>query len=163
MNVEVWAQVTGFPAYHVSTWGRVKSSHGAGRFLKPMMTGVKGNQYETLLLCCQGKTRTVKVHVLVLEAFVGPRPTGCVGCHKDDVRRNNRLDNLYWGTQKTNAQDRVRNGHHFGQLLSVDQVREIRRRRKAGERGVDLAAEFGVSQQIVWNVYSGRTGSHVED
>lgn len=161
MADQTWATVPYFPAYEVSTLGAVRSNHRGSKLLKPMMTGAKGRQYETVMLCNAGTKRIVKVHVLVLEVFVGARPTGCVACHKDDNRRNNSVDNLYWGTQKTNARDRVRNRHHSGQRLTVEQVVEIRARREAGERGVDLAREFGVSQQSICGVYKGRTGGYL--
>lgn len=55
-----------------------------------------------------------RVHHLVLEAFVGPCPTGMVACHYDDDSTNNRLDNLRWDTISANNYDQVRNGgnHH---------------------------------------------------
>lgn len=52
------------------------------------------------------------VHVLVLTAFVGPRPEGLFGCHWDDNPANNHLENLRWGTRSENVKDSVRNGAH---------------------------------------------------
>ena len=57
------------------------------------------------------KKFTRYVHHLVLEAFVGPRPPGMSGLHRDDDPANNHVDNLYWGTSSENAFDRVRNGN----------------------------------------------------
>lgn len=54
--------------------------------------------------------RKERVHVLMLEAFVGPRPAGQLGCHKNDVPGDNRLGNLYWGTKSHNGIDCVNNG-----------------------------------------------------
>ena len=54
--------------------------------------------------------KSYKVHVLVLDAFVGPRPNGMQGLHRDDDHANNNLSNLYWGTQSQNMADRLRNG-----------------------------------------------------
>lgn len=49
--------------------------------------------------------------LIVLELFVGPKPTPeHEGCHKDDDRSNNHADNLYWGTHKQNMEDASRNG-----------------------------------------------------
>lgn len=56
----------------------------------------------------RGKTRYI--HHLVLETFVGPRPSGCNGLHADDVRANNHLANLRWGTQSENMLDASANG-----------------------------------------------------
>jgi len=49
------------------------------------------------------------VHTLVLETFLGPRPDGMQGLHRDDDPYNNHVSNLYWGTMKQNAVDREDN------------------------------------------------------
>ena len=54
----------------------------------------------------------VRVHHLVLEAFVEPRPEGMLGLHRDDDPANNHVSNLYWGTYSDNQNDKVRNGNH---------------------------------------------------
>lgn len=149
-------------AYEVSDEGRVRNAK-TGKVLAPMWCGSKGKQYATVSLCVGGAQIRRRVHHLVLLAFVGARPKGGIGCHRDDDKKNNSSANLYWGTWSTNARDRVANGNHFGQRLTVDQVKSIRSRRDGGERGVDLAKEFGVSQQVVWNVWSGRTGRWIND
>jgi hypothetical protein len=60
------------------------------------------------------RTRRLQyVHVLMLEAFVGPRPPGMWGLHYDDEKSNTVLSNLYWGTPSRNQHDRVRNGNHW--------------------------------------------------
>lgn len=59
-----------------------------------------------------GQGSPVGVHVLVAEAFVGPRPPGLWALHKNDLPSDNRPENLYWGTQVQNAQDALRNGRH---------------------------------------------------
>jgi hypothetical protein len=58
------------------------------------------------------KRHTLKVHRLVLEAFIGPRPDGYVCCHANDDPADNRLDNLRWDTCSANTWDAVRNGCH---------------------------------------------------
>lgn len=60
----------------------------------------------------KGVGTTRKVHHLVLEAFVGPCPSGMEGCHWDDDPDNNHLLNLRWGTRSDNMRDAVRNGVH---------------------------------------------------
>jgi hypothetical protein len=50
--------------------------------------------------------------LLALEAFVGPRPDGFVGCHNDDDPLNNHISNLRWDTYSGNNRDLVRLGTH---------------------------------------------------
>ncbi len=159
-----WLPIKGFEGlYAVSSEGDVLSER-SGKNLTPMWTGIKNKkQYATVALCKNGEMKVHKVHRLVLLTFVGEPPEGCVACHRNDNTKDNRLANLYWGSMADNARDRVRLRNHHGQLLTTDQVVDIRRRRLAGERGVDLAKEFGVSQQVIWNVYSKRTGGYLHD
>lgn len=51
-----------------------------------------------------------KVHRLVLEAFVGPCPGGCVGCHGNGDTTDNRLVNLRWDTPGANNRDKREHG-----------------------------------------------------
>lgn len=50
------------------------------------------------------------VHVLVAEAFLGPKPEGMETCHWDGVRANAELANLRYDTPRNNALDRHRHG-----------------------------------------------------
>ncbi len=61
--------------------------------------------YPVVGLSVDGKSETCRVHELVLETFVGPRPSpNAWAVHLDGDRANNALQNLRWLTQ----QDRSR-------------------------------------------------------
>ena len=113
---EEWRPVVGYEGfYEVSDQGRVRrvaAGQGsvAGRILRPS-SDPKGRQQVTL--SGGGVARRRRVHHLVLEAFVGPRPDGMVACHWDDNPRNNALANLRWGTLADNAADALRNQRSF--------------------------------------------------
>lgn len=122
---ERWLPVIGWEgAYEVSDFGRVRTqariairSNGVPIPVKAKIralvwSGPKHKQYLSIELRCNGRTARRRVHHLVLEAFVGLRPTGTRGLHWDDDEANNRLDNLRWGTQSDNLHDQVRNGIH---------------------------------------------------
>ena len=50
-----------------------------------------------------------RVHTLVLETFVGPKPDGMECCHyPDSNKENNNLNNLRWDTHSENAKDKYR-------------------------------------------------------
>lgn len=49
------------------------------------------------------------LHVLVAEAWHGPRPDGLLALHADDVPENCTAENLAWGTPAENAADARRN------------------------------------------------------
>lgn len=115
MTNERWLPVQGFDLYEVSDQGRVRSIDRAfprhvGRVLRPSANH-KGHL--SVGLSHRGATTLKRVHILVLEAFVGPRPKGMIGLHRDDDKSNNAVENLYWGTYSDNAADAVRNGKHY--------------------------------------------------
>lgn len=72
--------------------------------------------------CISGKR--VRVHHLVLFAFHGERPAKASGLHKNDIKHDNRAENLYWGSHHDNARDRVRN-HSSGEKYKVREISAI--------------------------------------
>jgi hypothetical protein len=115
--MEIWKPVLDFEGiYEVSNHGRVRTV-ATQRIRKPSRCNTYGHQ--GLLLTRDGKVYSRRVHCLVLEAFVGPRPPGTQACHAPDPDpTNNRLDNLRWDTPSGNALDRkpkshCRNGHAY--------------------------------------------------
>jgi len=117
-GVEIYAPVPGHPGYMVSSFGRVKSvdrlvvcKNGAwrrrlaGRVLKP-------SRYSGYPVVVLDGRRSVRVHSLMLTAFVGPCPAGMEACHWNDVRSDNRLSNLRWDSSRANHRDALRNGRN---------------------------------------------------
>jgi hypothetical protein len=109
--VENWKPIAGHENYEISDHGNVDSLNYRGRKgwrhrLKPHPGG-KGH-----LQVCLDDRRFYAIHTLVLEHFVGPRPRGLLGLHKDGNLQHNHVRNLYWGTYSQNAYDSVRHGTH---------------------------------------------------
>lgn len=109
--------------YEVSDLGRVRSvarivisRGGRGRLpvkerIKNLSPGYGG--YILAELWRNNKKRKVRVHTLVLEAFVGPAPDGLECRHLNGNGADNRLSNLEWGTSSANKYDLVRHGTHY--------------------------------------------------
>lgn len=119
---ERWAPVLGYEGfYEVSDAGRVRSLDRiiAWNGTSKLVTGriLRGAQLadgkRRVPLCRDGGYVNRLVHVLVLEAFVGPRPPGLLACHNNDVPTDNRLDNLRWDTPSSNQYDKVAHGNHY--------------------------------------------------
>jgi hypothetical protein len=107
---EEWRTVANAPDYEVSNLGRVRShKFRPARILRPC---VNPNGYHNHTLRADGRSIYTTAHVLVMEAFVGPRPPGMVVRHWDDNKDNNALSNLLYGTQADNIHDAIRNGRH---------------------------------------------------
>jgi len=106
LNMESWRPIKGFETrYTVSNTGLVFSKL-TGRYLTPK---VDRYGYEVVTLCKNGKAKYITVHRLVAMAFI-PNPNGlpCVN-HKDENKRNNRVENLEWVTVKENDNYGTRN------------------------------------------------------
>lgn len=102
---EEWRSVPEYEhLYAVSSLGRV------WRYRAACLCRLGSRQrYASVTLQKDGVKTSQNVHVLVLLAFVGPRPDGYEGCHFNDVKRDNCLTNLRWDTSKANHADRRRN------------------------------------------------------
>lgn len=160
---ETWRAVPGHPGYEVSDRGRIRSyrnrqGHASPtpRLLSPGI--VQGYRHIKL-----GRSRQTKVHILVLEAFVGPRPDGMVCRHLDGNPMNNRLSNLRWGTPEENYADRHLHGtHNTGSrngraVIDERGAAAIREHLALGEKQAAIARDFGVSRGIVAHISAGRT------
>ena len=124
VKTETWKPIDGYAdSYEVSNRGRVRSRerdingpHGLRRIgatvLKPRDGGSPNAPHLRAKLWADNKQRTLLIHRLVLESFVGPCPDGMVACHIDGDPHNNDIDNLRWDTASSNTLDSVRHGTH---------------------------------------------------
>lgn len=107
MATEEWRPVYGHEGiYEVSNLGRVKRvAPGSGTWAGRILNGKLDNKgyYQVAL-----NGHTVRVHRLVLAAFVGP--SSMLGRHLDGNSKNNTLENLRYGTPLENSADRIAHG-----------------------------------------------------
>lgn len=108
---EEWRPIAGYPHYLVSDQGRITSTRrGETRELRGGYVG--GGYRKVTLVSPDGTRQARKVHHLVAEAFIGPRPIGAQVRHLDDNKARNAVDNLAYGSKSQNGLDAVRNGVH---------------------------------------------------
>lgn len=113
-----WLPVVGYEGiYEVSDTGRVRSldrHDSRGRLIRGKERKLTQTQDGHLQITLHNGTRgwTLGVHHLVLTAFVGPRPDGAEGCHRNGDGTDNRVSNLRWGSRSSNVLDQVRHGVH---------------------------------------------------
>jgi hypothetical protein len=84
-------------------------------------------------------------------------PNLCV-LHRCDNRKCVRPDHLFLGTQADNIKDKLaklrqsREEKHGRSKVTKEQAIDILKRKKAGERQIDLASEFGINQTTVSDI-----------
>lgn len=83
-----------------------------------------------------------RAHRLAYAMTNGPIPAGQVVMHTCDNRRCVNPAHLELGTQKQNLVDMALRGRNARGVLTIDQVRECRRRAAAGEPLHTIAASY---------------------
>jgi hypothetical protein len=159
-------QIADYPDYWITSHGRVWSTKGSGRWLKPT-TQKEG--YQLADLWKNGKHKTFRIHRLVAEAFLeNPNGYRCV-LHGDGDPANNHVENLRYGTRKMNYADAVKHGtlgpgeKHPSSKLTANQVREIKLLlRDSGQTQRKIAEKFGVSRETITCINTGYTWSHIK-
>jgi len=159
---EIWKDIPD-TLYSVSNMGRVASRKwGKWRILRPWPDG---SGYSSISIHYKGYRQDSKVHILVAEAFLGPRPSPKHQAnHIDGIRTNPRADNLEWVTSSGNQRHRfdvLKHGNPRGEAngfskLTEAKVREIRVRRAAGEKLVSIAVDYGIDFSTVSDIANGR-------
>lgn len=108
LEKEIWKDIKGFEGlYQVSNLGRVKSFYGLKeKILKP---GIIHKGYYQVILCKQSIKKIYLIHRLVYEAFNGTIPEGLQVNHINEIKADNRLENLNLMTSKENVNYGTRN------------------------------------------------------
>ena len=169
---ENWLPILGYEGhYEVSDQGRVKSlerrvKHGKStrQVNERVLSPIKDRDgYLLVNLSVEGKMRTEKVHRLVATAFLGSNHDRSVN-HINMVKTDNRVSNLEWVSHPQNLEHARVNGvfdplknPNIRRKLDPASVDAIRNARASGETCKNLAARFGVSNNYIYAVCSGRT------
>lgn len=149
--MEEWKNVIGYEGlYEVSNTGQVRSldryvkySNGRIHLHKGKVLSSGKDKYGYLAVClsCNGKQKIIKIHRLVAEAFI-PNPNNLPQVnHKDEVKTNNRVDNLEWCDHKYN----VNYGHRTENAINT--------RVKNGYADPDFIG-FGLNEKDYMKEYS---------
>lgn len=160
-----------FSRYRIWDTGVIERKSKDGKWIpmKPNRSRSRSSRWSSYLgltLCDDNKRRVpVKIHRLVLQAFVGPCPDGMECRHLNGDSVDNRIENLAWGTKKENIADIRRHGRSpdrsgeksASAKLKESQVLEIRNLYSTGMRSSQIAMKYGVSKQTVIEIANGRS------
>lgn len=165
--MEEWRFLELYPHVEVSSLGNVRNIwrnqviarkpilHETGYLVVTIRTGVK-----------KGVSR--RIHVLVAEAFIGPKQPKMDVNHIDGVKTNNCLENLEYVTRSENLKHSWRIGtstytpfaergeKSIHSKVKDSDVLAIQEAYVAGETRKSIAARYGISYYTVWDYTSGR-------
>ena len=167
--IENWKQCKGFEGYYeVSDLGRVRTvaresvkSNGRKCIVKEnVLSQANVRGYKKVTLKCDGVRKDMRVHRLVVMAFIG-EPSKEMVNHKDGDKTNNVLSNLEWATRSENElhayntglkkstalhKSRTSEANKTRRTLSDDTIRYIRSSELSQYK---LADELGISRANV--------------
>lgn len=162
---ESWRWVAGTDErYEVSDLGRVRSWIAEGntrgrRRDEPYILSsyLDKNGYASVGIRRYGKKKRWFIAPMVLEAFVGPRPSGLQAAHNNGKSSDNRLVNLRWATPLENTRDKIEHG--TSNAVLTDEAVEAARLDWAARRLTTgaLAARYSVSPGVMHAALLGKT------
>lgn len=120
--IETWKPIPDFEGYYeASSLGQIRGvdrvvtdSRGGKRSYRErvLKQRVINNGYMVVMLSKHGAYRPRLVHRLILKAFAGV-PADDLECrHLNGDPKDNRIENLRWGTRSENSIDQVNHGTH---------------------------------------------------
>lgn len=137
---EIWKDIEGFEGYYqVSNLGNVKSLDRVcwnGRYYYPvkscMLTPTITEGYLNVQLRKDGKRKFISVHRLVALTFILNPNNYRVVNHKDEIKTNNRVDNLEWCTDKYNvnygnAQNKRVSNMDFKHIAEINKIKNSKK------------------------------------
>ena len=113
-NIEVYANITNFPNYQVSTFGNVKIVK-TGKILKPGSS----RGYFYVILTDNGDKSTKTIHRLVANAFLENSEEKKNVDHVDHNRLNNHVSNLRFATSTENNQNASMKSNNTSGIIGV--------------------------------------------
>lgn len=171
---EAWKEIPGNCFYQASNMGRIKSlphNTTSGKILKANCNGT-GN-YPRVVISLNGKRVTRTVHKLVMLAFKGPPQKGQQVRHLNGIRKDNRLENLAYGSALENQHDRIAHktmqygACHPSSKLTWEQAKYIRENycpdRYQENNSWGLARKFNVSSDAILLIVKGKSYKKDQD
>jgi hypothetical protein len=123
INDEVFKKIEILGTYWIGCKGSVYTSVSSGvkktdlennipRYVAYVDTDPKGYRY--LRIKRKSLKKNFYIHNLVMDYFGPPKPnTDSIVRHLNDIRQDNKIDNLVWGTYKENHTDKRRNNKNY--------------------------------------------------
>ncbi|WP_265495083.1 HNH endonuclease [Providencia heimbachae] len=174
-----WRSVSEFEGIEVSSNGDIRTWIDRRRrnpiLSKPRTLKASKDPFGYRIICLRnrnGKKITRRMCRLVLIAFSGESKKGMQACHGNNIKSDDRVANLRWGTASENTNDQVIHGVHRGlwsrgenhpcHKLKLNQVIEIKKLIAKGEKTINIANMFNVPRTTINSIKVGVSWKHAD-
>lgn len=103
--MEEWKVIIDFPAYYISTFGNVKTTH---KNKNKLLIQKNRGEYKYVRLCNKGIEKSFAVHRLVAIMFIPNNDNKPFIDHINRNKYDNNINNLRWATRSENGINRER-------------------------------------------------------
>ena len=160
-------QIIGFEDYWIDTEGKVWSmKFGKVKERKPVK---HKDGYFQINLRKDGKVKNLLIHRLVAIAFI-PNPKNYTQVnHLNGIKTDNKLENLEWCNNSMNQKHAFRIGKqnnkgskHPQVKLSDEEAIEIFQRLNNGQSPTEIAKDYPITRQAIYEMKHGRSWTHLK-
>jgi len=162
MAKETWRPVVGYEGlYEVSSMGRIRTLNYLGSGFPKVLRLSRRNGYLYKSFSKENHKKTLAIHRVVAESFLGSPPENCEPNHLDGNKENNFADNLKWVTRSENISHSWGLGSSRGKLR--DQARKVLKYLSEGKSPKWISSYLGISRSTVSRIKLGRRWSYLTD
>lgn len=165
-----WRPVARAPRFEISECGDLRLA----ATLRRLRGFIDADGYLRYAIKGCEKSGPVCAHILVAEAFIGPRPSpGYEVAHENGSRTLNHFTNLRWSLPADNQADKVLHGTSMAgernphAKISDADVLDIRREyrlikiRGSGRSVAELDLRYGLCRSTIIDIATGKTWKHL--
>jgi hypothetical protein len=163
---EIWVPINGYEGrYEISNLGRIASIKNSERFFIKPNTSTNYAKISCAKRPHESSQKTLYVHRVVAQHFLGPRPEGHVIRHLDGNRYNNAVNNLQYGLPCENVADTIKHKTHSGSnngraILNETTVAAVRLLLEQKVSLSKIARSLNVSVSTIHAIKTGRNWAH---
>lgn len=156
-------KLEGYPGYFIDKESNVYSSMKNGWKYRPVRSWIaNGDRYRMVTLRKDKIKKHESIHRLMAKTFIANPEGKPIVCHRNSIKLDNRIENLYWGTASENMIDSVVAGTHSCTKMNNKKARLCMYLfHKFKWKHVEIGKLFGVSPTTISAINRGIAWKHV--